>query len=33
MNKFRFLALGQGMGPKAEELITNGAIRGHWVML
>lgn len=33
MNKFRFLALGQGMGGKAEELISNGAIRGHWVML
>ena len=27
------MALGQGMGPKAVELIETGAQRGLWVML
>jgi len=31
--KFKYLALGQGMGDKAKSLIESGAIRGHWVML
>jgi dynein heavy chain len=31
--KFRYLALGQGMGEKAKQMIESGAIRGHWVML
>lgn len=33
MNKFRFLALGQGMGDLAKQYIEGGAMRGHWVML
>ncbi len=33
MAKFKFLALGQGMGDLAKEMIESGAIRGHWVML
>jgi dynein heavy chain, axonemal len=33
MNKFRFLALGQGMGETAKQYIESGAMRGHWVML
>jgi dynein heavy chain, axonemal len=33
MNKFRFLALGQGMGDTAKQYIESGAMRGHWVML
>jgi dynein heavy chain len=32
-NKFKPKSLGQGMGPESEELIRNGAQRGHWVML
>lgn len=33
MAKFKFLALGQGMGEQAKEFIESGAIRGWWVML
>jgi len=33
MNKFKFLALGQGMGEQAKQLIEHGSMRGHWVML
>lgn len=33
MNKFKFLALGQGMGDQAKQYIENGSMRGHWVML
>lgn len=33
MNKFKFLALGQGMGDTAKAYIESGAMRGHWVML
>jgi len=33
MGKFKFLALGQGMGDQAKEFIESGAIRGWWVML
>jgi len=31
--KFKFIALGQGMGENAKHLIETGANRGHWVML
>lgn len=31
--KLKYMALGQGMGPKAVELIETGAQRGLWVML
>ncbi len=31
--KLRYMALGQGMGPKAQELLEAGAARGLWVML
>lgn len=33
MNKFRFLALGQGMGDTAKQWIEGGAMKGQWVML
>jgi dynein heavy chain len=33
MNKFKFLALGQGMGDEAKSYIENGSNRGNWVML
>merc|ERR1719399_1612847 len=33
MSKFRFIALGQGQGPKAEHLIDAGTKNGHWVLL
>jgi dynein heavy chain len=33
INKFKFLALGQGMGDTAKQYIESGAMRGHWVML
>lgn len=33
INKFKFLALGQGMGETARQYIETGVIRGHWVML
>mmetsp|Transcript_25191 Transcript_25191/g.84661 ORF Transcript_25191/g.84661 Transcript_25191/m.84661 type:complete len:4540 (+) Transcript_25191:178-13797(+) len=32
-SKFRFISLGQGQGPKAEELIEQGTAKGHWVLL
>ena len=32
-NKFKFLALGQGMGDTAKQYIESGAMRGYWVML
>ena len=32
-NKFKFLALGQGQGKIAEQMIETGASRGHWVLL
>lgn len=31
--KLKYLSLGQGMGPKAAELLETGASRGLWVML
>ena len=31
--KLKYMALGQGMGPKAAEVIESGATRGLWVML
>eukprot|EP00958_Prasinococcus_capsulatus_P027403 scaffold5502_cov390-Prasinococcus_capsulatus_cf.AAC.6 len=31
--KLKYMALGQGMGGKAKELIESGATRGLWVML
>ena len=31
--KLKYMALGQGMGPKAAEVIESGASRGLWVML
>ena len=31
--KLKHMALGQGMGPKAVELVETGAQRGLWVML
>nr|Q9SMH3.1 RecName: Full=Dynein-1-alpha heavy chain, flagellar inner arm I1 complex; AltName: Full=1-alpha DHC; AltName: Full=Dynein-1, subspecies f [Chlamydomonas reinhardtii]CAB56598.1 1-alpha dynein heavy chain [Chlamydomonas reinhardtii] len=31
--KLKYMALGQGMGPKAQELIETGATRGLWIML
>jgi hypothetical protein len=33
MQKFKFLALGQGMGDKAKEYIEHGSIKGQWIML
>jgi dynein heavy chain len=33
MSKFRFLALGQGMGDQAKQWIEGGAMKGQWVML
>jgi dynein heavy chain len=32
-NKFKFLALGQGQGPLAEQMLEAGARRGNWVLL
>ena len=32
-SKFKFLALGQGQGPLAENMLDNGITRGHWVLL
>jgi len=31
--KFKFVSLGQGMGPVAQSNIETGYQRGHWVML
>jgi len=33
MNKFRFMALGQGMEETAKSYIESGGMRGHWVLL
>jgi len=30
---FKYLALGQGMGPEAQQYIESGAMRGHWILL
>ncbi|ETN24636.1 hypothetical protein PPTG_00868 [Phytophthora nicotianae INRA-310] len=32
-HRFKFLALGQGQGPLAEQMLEAGASRGHWVLL
>jgi dynein heavy chain len=32
-SKFKFVALGQGQGPIAEQLLEVGYRRGHWVLL
>jgi dynein heavy chain len=32
-NRYKFLALGSGQGPKAEMLLKTGKVRGHWVLL
>jgi dynein heavy chain len=32
-SKFKFVALGQGQGPFAEQLLEAGYKRGHWVLL
>jgi dynein heavy chain len=32
-SKFKFVALGQGQGPIAEQLLDAGYKRGHWVLL
>lgn len=31
--KLKYLALGQGMGPRAQEAVETGAARGLWIML
>lgn len=31
--KLKYMALGQGMGPKAQEFIETGSTRGLWIML
>ena len=31
--KLKYMALGQGMGPKAQEFIETGVTRGLWIML
>ena len=31
--KFKFVSLGQGMGPHAAAMIETGYQRGHWVLL
>lgn len=31
--KLKYMALGQGMGPKAQEFIETGCARGLWIML
>lgn len=33
LNKFKFVALGQGQGPIAEQLLEAGRSRGHWILL
>jgi len=33
IQKFRYLALGQGMGEEAKRYIERGANQGHWIML
>ena len=32
-NRYKFLALGSGQGPKAESMLKTGKVRGHWVLL
>eukprot|EP00741_Cyanophora_paradoxa_P015322 tig00000194_g14791.t1 len=32
-NKLKFIALGQGQGPVAQQLLETGSTRGQWVML
>ena len=32
-SRFKFVALGQGQGPIAEQLLENGYRRGNWVLL
>jgi dynein heavy chain len=32
-HRFKFLALGQGQGPLAEQMLEAGYSRGHWVLL
>lgn len=32
-HKLKYMALGQGMGPKAAEFIETGVTRGLWIML
>ena len=32
-SKLKYMALGQGMGPKAREFIETGSTRGLWIML
>lgn len=31
--KLKYMALGQGMGPRAQEAVEVGATRGLWIML
>ena len=33
LNRFKFVALGQGQGPIAEQLLEAGQKRGHWILL
>ena len=32
-NKFKFISLGQGQGPLAEQMMEQGYQKGHWVLL
>nr|CCA14061.1 PREDICTED: similar to hCG1811879 putative [Albugo laibachii Nc14] len=32
-HRFRYLALGQGQGHLAEQMVETGYVRGHWVLL
>jgi dynein heavy chain len=32
-NRYKFLALGSGQGPKAESMLKTGKVRGNWVLL
>ena len=32
-NKFKFISLGQGQGPLAEQMMEQGHQKGHWVLL
>ena len=33
MQRFKFVALGQGQGPVAEQYLEQGAAKGYWVLL
>ena len=33
MSKFKFMALGQGQGPLAEQMLDQGYSKGNWVLL